>query len=1119
MELEQIKESSGTHKRLLSKIRELQLQLREAEKVLKAIKAGEFDALVISGPEGERIYTLTDADRPYRSLVEEMNEGAMTLGPDGTLLYCNRRFAEMLQLPLDKVLGEPFAQFVAPEDQSRLEPLLAQALQGNAKEELTLLAADASRIFVQLSLRTLTVEGTLNLSAVAMDITARKEAEDALRASEERFAQVFEASPLAITLSSLEDGHILEANASFSRMVGYAREEIIGLTTFESDLWVDPTARTRLVELLREEHSVYGVELSFQTRSGEVRDGLLSIELIDVSGETCILSLIEDITERKRAEQKLRESEEHFRLLLSGVKDYAIFMLDPAGQVASWNENAKHVEGYGAEEILGNHFAIFYPPEEVARGKPEQHLRTAITLGRAEYEDWQVRRNGTRFWANVILSPLYDDANNLRGFVQVTRDVTRQKQAQEEIRAHAARAEALVRVAARLNAELEFDTVLATVCEETTRALNVPIATLALYDPEREAYVLTADVGLPPGYRDRAEPMPRAAVEAQFSQLAPVAVIPDLQAAANLPQAALHAEFNLRTMSIAALWHKGELMGTLSTITVADVREFSLDELALLQGIADQAAEATANARLHEQVQKYADELERRVAERTSELETANQKLQTEIAEHAQAEEALRASEERFRVALADSRITVYNQDRNLRYTWIHNPVPGLQVQDLLGKTDEQVFSAGEAARLKEIKLQALEKGSQAYGEISLANSGDTRYFDLTVEPQLDQAGNIIGITCIAVDITERKIAQSALQQANQNLLNWAGELEQRNREISQMNEMGDLLQSCLTIEEAYRVIEQSGRILFPGDSGALYVLNESRNLVELAASWGDPLSDLAEHVFAPDNCWALRRGRIHVVANSSFGLLCSHVNRAASARTPFSYLCAPMVAQGEALGVFYLQSGVRQPDSPGYREGTLTESKERLAVSVAEHVALALSSLRLRETLHNQAIRDPLTGLFNRRYMEESLERELRRSIRKKSTVGIIMLDLDHFKRFNDTFGHDLGDTILSAFGDFLQRHIRSEDLACRYGGEEFTLILPEATLQETYERAEQVRRQIKFVDVQHNGRSFGNLSISCGVAVFPEHGSSAETILRAADAALYRAKAEGRDRVVVTG
>lgn len=1118
--MEQIKENSGTQKRLLSKIRELQSQLREAEMVLQAIKAGEFDALVISGPEGERVYTLTGADRPYRSLVEEMNEGAMTLGPDGTLLYCNQRFAEMLQMPLDKVLSEPFARFVAPEDQSKLDPLLAQALRGNAKEEITLLAADASRIFVQLSLRTLMVEGTLNLSAVAMDITARKQAEDALRASEERFAKAFEASPLAITLSSLEDGHILEANASFSKMVGYTREEIIGLTTFESDLWVDPTDRTRLVERLREEHSVYGVELSFQTRSGEVRDGLLSTELIDVGGETCMLSLIQDITERKRAEQKLRESEEHFRLLLSGVKDYAIFMLDPAGQVVSWNENAEQVEGYSAAEILGNHFSIFYPPEEVARGKPARHLRTAITLGRAEDEDWQVRRDGTRFWANVILSPLYDDANNLRGFVQVTRDVTRQKQAQEEIRAHAARAEALVRVAARLNAELDFDTVLAAVCEETCRALNVPIATVSLYDPEREAYVLTADVGLPPGYRDRADPLPRASVEAQFSQMAPVVVIPDMQAVANLPQAVLHAEYNLRTMSIAALWHKGELMGTLSTITVAEAREFSPDELTLLQGIADQAAEATANARLHEQVQEYADELERRVAERTSELETANQKLQTEIAEHAQAEEDLRASEERFRMALADSRITVYNQDCDLRYTWVHNPAAGFQVQDLLGKTDAQVFSAGEAARLKEIKLQALEKGTQAYGEISLTSSGETRHFDLTVEPQLDQAGNIIGITCIAVDITERKIAESALQQANQNLLNWASELEQRNREISQMNEMGDLLQSCLTVGEAYHVIEQSGRILFPGDSGALYVLNDSRNLAELAASWGDPLSDLAEHVFTPDNCWALRRGRIHIVANSSSGLLCSHVDRAAaSARTPFSYLCAPMVAQGEALGVFYLQSGVRQLDPSGHREGTLTESKERLAVSVAEHVALALSSLRLRETLHNQAIRDPLTGLFNRRYMEESLERELRRSIRKKSTVGIIMLDLDHFKRFNDTFGHDLGDAILSALGDFLQKHVRSEDLACRYGGEEFTLILPEATLQETYERADQVRRQIKFVDVQHNGRSFANLSISCGVAVFPEHGTSAETILRAADAALYRAKAEGRDRVVVSG
>ena len=177
----------------------------------------------------------------------------------------------------------------------------------------------------------------------------------------------------------------------------------------------------------------------------------------------------------------------------------------------------------------------------------------------------------------------------------------------------------------------------------------------------------------------------------------------------------------------------------------------------------------------------------------------------------------------------------------------------------------------------------------------------------------------------------------------------------------------------------------------------------------------------------------------------------------------------------------------------------------------------MALSSLHLRETLQRQAIRDSLTGLFNRRYMEESLERELRRATRKQSTVGIIMLDLDYFKHFNDAFGHQVGDTILRDFGDFLKGHVRGSDVACRYGGEEFTLILPETSLDEACERAEQIRQELKFREVQHNGQVYSNLSVSLGVAAYPQHAETADAILQAADAALYRAKAEGRDRVLV--
>jgi diguanylate cyclase (GGDEF)-like protein len=223
------------------------------------------------------------------------------------------------------------------------------------------------------------------------------------------------------------------------------------------------------------------------------------------------------------------------------------------------------------------------------------------------------------------------------------------------------------------------------------------------------------------------------------------------------------------------------------------------------------------------------------------------------------------------------------------------------------------------------------------------------------------------------------------------------------------------------------------------------------------------------------------------------------------------------MMAQGETLGVLHLQSGKPSPSQTQEERETLAASQQQLAVTLAEHVALALANLKLRETLRQQAIRDPLTGLFNRRYMEETLERELRRAERRQAPLGVIMFDLDHFKKFNDTFGHAAGDIVLREIGAFLHTRVRVEDIACRYGGEEFVVILPDASLEDTLKRAEQLRVGIKGLNVRYHDQALGAVAVSLGVAVLPEHGSTTEAILKAADAALYRAKREGRDRVVV--
>jgi diguanylate cyclase (GGDEF)-like protein len=223
------------------------------------------------------------------------------------------------------------------------------------------------------------------------------------------------------------------------------------------------------------------------------------------------------------------------------------------------------------------------------------------------------------------------------------------------------------------------------------------------------------------------------------------------------------------------------------------------------------------------------------------------------------------------------------------------------------------------------------------------------------------------------------------------------------------------------------------------------------------------------------------------------------------------------MVAQGNTVGVLHIE--FQSEADARYDSGTesFRDSQQRLAIGVASQVALSLASLQLRETLREQAIRDPLTRLFNRRFLEESLERELQLAGRKKQSIAVLFLDLDHFKRFNDTFGHEAGDVVLQSLADLFRNFFRSTDICCRYGGEEFAIILPESSSQDAAIRADALRSEVKSLRVQYKKQTLGQLTVSAGVAAFPEHGSTSLDLLKLADQCLYESKARGRDVVTV--
>jgi diguanylate cyclase (GGDEF)-like protein/PAS domain S-box-containing protein len=436
----------------------------------------------------------------------------------------------------------------------------------------------------------------------------------------------------------------------------------------------------------------------------------------------------------------------------------------------------------------------------------------------------------------------------------------------------------------------------------------------------------------------------------------------------------------------------------------------------------------------------------------------------------------------------------------------------GYTAAEAIGQSATMLMPADKVGELGRIMASIRRGEVTIHNETArVRNDGTVVHVSLTVSPVRDDQGRIVGASAIGRDITEHKMAESVMRDANQKLKAWVSRLERQTHEIALLNQMIQLLQTCQAPEEVCEVTRQFAVQLFPGDSGAVCATNTAMNLVETVTSWGR--TPPVETVFSAQECWALRRGQVHGVHNSKTALLCQHLRD----EVPIDSLCVPMMAQGETLGVLQLRREPLDSWRPEDQEEPMQAAREQLAITVAGNIALAFANLRLRDTLQAQSIRDPLTGLYNRRYLRDSLEREIGRAARSQRTLAVILIDVDHFKGLNDTLGHEAGDTLLHELGDFLQSRTRSGDIPCRYGGDEFVIIMADTTLEVAVRRAQQLQEGVKRLSVP-NGKEFLTLpTVSLGVAIYPEHGSAADSLLRAADEALYRAKSQGRDRVVV--
>ena len=596
----------------------------------------------------------------------------------------------------------------------------------------------------------------------------------------------------------------------------------------------------------------------------------------------------------RRAKSTADGADDPVRLLIENAKDYAVCMLDPSGRVASWNIGAERLTGYRRDEIFGKPFSCFYSAEEIQRRRPEFVLKTAGAHGRYEEQTWRVRKDGSRFFANVLITAMRRAKGTLAGFSLITRDLT-----------------------------------------------DVRFAEIA-----RGIY----------------ESFPDA---------------------------------------IAVIDRHGRI--TQMNAQVESIFGYSRNELQ------DKPVEFLMPERFRERHVKH---------------------------------------------------ITGYIADPRMRPMGV-----GLE---LFGqRKDKSEFPV-----------------------------------DIMLSPMTTESGSMV--IAVVRDVTAPKQATESARKTNEELMALVAELQRRESEMQALISMDDLLQSCTAQDEAYKVVGLAAGELFDGQTGCLAVLHASGQYLEMVARWGE--RPLGQPIFSLEDCWALRRGQLHEVTDPQAGLLCRHF----VSQPETSYLCVPLTVQGETLGVFCL---VGAPAKRSHHQ----VSQLQLAVTVIEAIKLSLSNLKLREELRAEAILDPLTGLFNRRYLEETLPRELHRAQRAHSPLCVAMLDLDNFKRFNDTYGHDAGDSLLRELGRLLLGKLRKSDISCRYGGEEFVLVLPDSSAADAKQRMEQIRGQIKELKIPHGEQVLSAITVSAGVAQAEDPAPNPSQLLRAADTALYAAKNAGRDRVMV--
>ncbi|MHC5935005.1 diguanylate cyclase [Nostoc sp.] len=439
------------------------------------------------------------------------------------------------------------------------------------------------------------------------------------------------------------------------------------------------------------------------------------------------------------------------------------------------------------------------------------------------------------------------------------------------------------------------------------------------------------------------------------------------------------------------------------------------------------------------------------------------------------------------------SRMLYYNQELQSIFS--------VDPQEWLGKMDSEFLSDIEEARRvmenDQIVLKTL-RPLKLIEEVKIPGNDQPCYWLSFKFPFSDYATGDRRIGGISIDITESIETQRSLTDLNRQLEEKTLKLEAKKQELIYLSDMADMLYSCESEDEVYQVVALTCSKLFPNMSGSIYITANSKNYVQMNSIWGG--EKISKEIFLQSECWALRRGKINLLSPRNSGLMCSHLIQPVSG----VHLCVPLFGQGEVVGILHI-----------YALAEISPEDQQITEIIARTLAFALNNISIKQHLTHDNLRDAMTQLFNQNYLQTITEQRLAEAERSAQPLSLIFLDIDNFKSYNSRYGHLTANIVLQGLAKLLLKSIRSFDIACRWGGEEFVIVMPNMTLETLRKRVEQLRVDVEQMQLKDGDQILENITASFGIAV-SEPGITVKDFLNRADQAMLEAKRTGKNRVM---